>query len=117
MIAAIRSYAWLLITVALVAALATSYMAGKRHSTAIWQAKYDSREAELHKQYAEEIKRQADANQAAQRISAEIIDRLQRERSDLQGQIDELEREAQADPDANSLGINSNAAKRIGSVK
>ncbi|MBB6304695.1 hypothetical protein [Rhizobium leucaenae] len=66
---------------------------------------------------ANEIERQANANNAAKASEAAAIAQMQADNDTLQNKIEELQREASQDPNAGRAAISSSSVRRINQVR
>lgn len=66
---------------------------------------------------ANEIERQAAVNDAAKAAEARSIAQMQADNENLQSQIEELQREADQDPDAGRTALGSSSVRRINQVR
>lgn len=91
----------------------TGYSAAETHYAAvIAQMKADAATAK-----ADEIERQDAVNNAAKAIEARRISEMQAAAEQLQSKIEELEREADEDPDAAKPVFGAASVRRINSVR
>ncbi|NTG67257.1 hypothetical protein EXN67_01415 [Rhizobium rhizogenes] len=113
--------AWAVISLLMVAAFGGTYaLADHRgygraetHYTAqIAQMKADAATAR-----ADEIDRQSAVNDAAKAAEARRIAEIQAANQSLQIQIEELQREADQDPDANRSALGADSVRRINQIR
>ncbi|TGR32986.1 MULTISPECIES: hypothetical protein [unclassified Mesorhizobium] len=105
-----------LIAAVIVGAFGYTYHLGSAHSTAIWSAKYDKREAEVKAATAAEISRQAQANAQAKANESKRLDELEAANQALEAHIKELSDAANADPDRDRVCLSDGSGLRIDSV-
>jgi len=101
---------------AIIGAFGYTYHRGYTAASATWQAKYELREAEIVKQTAAEISRQAQANAQAKAIENKRLEEVAKADAELDKSIKEKSDEADADPDRGTRCLSDGSRVRIDSV-
>ena len=113
--------AWAVIALLVVAAFGGTYaLADHRaygRAEAHYTAQIASMKAEAATARADEIERQNAVNDAAKAAEARRIAEMQTANQSLQNQIEELQREADQDPDAGRAALGSSSVRRINQVR
>lgn len=81
------------------------------------QVKYDKLIQQVNQKTADEVERQAKANDAALSAQNKIISELQTQNDDLAIKQKEIESEAHTDPNRNNLSLKSTSVVRINRVR
>lgn len=82
-----------------------------------WSQKYDAREAELQAARFRELDRQATANAEAKAREAKRLAEEQRRVDELDRQLAQINREADADPNRDRPGLSAGAVERLNRIR
>lgn len=101
-------------TAVAVLAAAYAYVDGRGYHRADleWRTKWAEREYAISRQAADEIARQAKANEDADELQRKAISDLLVQRDAAQALADELAEEARLDPNAGNVALDAEAVKR-----
>ena len=113
--------AWLVVAVLSLGALGGVYAwidhQGYARASAEWQAKYEAREVALAQQRFHELDRQAHANDAAKAREAERLAAAQAQIDALNQALLENDVAAEADPNADRIGIGADSVERLNRIR
>ncbi len=113
--------AWLVVAVLSLVSVGGLYAyvdhQGYARATAVWEKKYDAREAELQTQRFKELERQASANDAAKARESERLAAEQARADELERQISDLTTLADADPNAARIGLGADSVERLNRIR
>jgi uncharacterized protein YlxW (UPF0749 family) len=113
--------AWAVIALLAVGAFGSTYAVGDHRGYGRAASQYTAQIATMKEQAAtaraDEIERQDAANNAAKATEAQRISQMQADNQSLQSQVEELQREADQDPDAGRAALGSSSVRRINQVR
>lgn len=113
--------AWLIVAGGALAALSGLYAyvdhGGYARAEAKWSQKYDARERALEAQRFKELDRQATVNAEAKAREAERLAAEQRRADELERQLAQNDREAEADPTAGRIGLGADSVDRLNRIR
>jgi uncharacterized protein YlxW (UPF0749 family) len=113
--------AWAVIALLAVGAFGSTYAYGDHRGYGRSELKYTAQIATMQQQAAQaaldELHRQSAANDAAKAAEAAAIAEMQAANQSLQNQIEELQREADQDPDADKPALGSSSVRRINKIR
>lgn len=112
---------WLVGALIAIALLAGTYAVADHRGYGRAASQYTAQIATMKEQAAtaraDEIERQDAANNAAKATEAQRIAQMQADNQSLQSQVEELQREADQDPDAGRAALGSSSVRRINQVR
>ncbi|WP_051264104.1 hypothetical protein [Rhizobium leucaenae] len=112
---------WLIGALAAIAVLvgvyAYAHHSGYVQAQAYYQGQIAQLKADIATARANEIERQDTANNAAKAREAATIAQMQADNDTLQNKIEELQREADQDPDAGRAALGSSSVRRINQIR
>jgi hypothetical protein len=113
--------AWLLTAASVAGALGGIYAyvdhQGYKRATIEWSQKYDRREAELQAMRFRELDRQATANAEAKAAESARLREMAERLADLEAAAAENDRAAEADPNADRIGLGADSVERLNRIR
>jgi uncharacterized phage infection (PIP) family protein YhgE len=93
------------------------YAIGYDHGIAVSNVKIVQIEADIQKQYADQLNALSEAARRAEQNQSQLSDQLDKAESDLQKQLQINEELAHKDPNANTNGIGKDSVGRLNSIQ
>ncbi|WP_180227686.1 hypothetical protein [Rhizobium rhizogenes] len=113
--------AWAVIALLATGAVGAAYLyvdhRGYQRAATEYKASIAQMKADAATARADEIERQSAVNDAAKAAEARRIAEMQAANQSLQSKIEELQREADQDPDANRSALGADSVRRINQIR
>lgn len=113
--------AWMIAAASIAGALGGIYAyvdhGGYKRATLEWSQKYDRREAELQAMRFRELDRQATANAEAKAAESAKLKEMAERLAELEAAAIENDRAAEADPNADRIGLGADSVERLNRIR